>query len=337
MVKPKTFILVLFLLCLYGCYAGSVKPLLDRPDFKNENEPVRTLKVVVVADHSYPRKEIEKFVSTCSGLTEKQVGVKLEIMDLRPIEWGDELADIVKMEARIAAETWTIRGQFDVAFTFSDILQKVEGGKTPIGATDTFFWRYIFVKELDPYILLHELFHAFLLENSHSEKWVMKSARPAYGGQWYWLTPEDRRTLLRNKWRDFNIMPAGRLGEREWKESWFCYEVGLASLRGRAFDQAASLFTRCLELSPKKAEAYQCRGFCYTMRQQYDRAIVDFNRALEINPGYAEAYLHRGEAYYHKGEYENSWQDLQQARRLGFEPPTELLRNLRRAIAPQKG
>ncbi len=335
--KPKYIILLFLLPCLLGCYAGSVKPLLHRPEFKTENEPIRTLRVLAIADQSYSRPEIERFISKCSGLIDQQIGVRLEVIRWQPIQWGDELKDIIKMEAKVAAETWAIRDQFDVVFTFASFLQKVDGGKTPLGATDTFFWRYIFIKELDPYILLHELFHTFLLEKGHSEKWVMSGRRPPYGNEWYWLAPEDRKILLRNKWRDFNVMPAGRPGEQVFRESWFCYEVGLASLQNGAFDQAASLFTRCLELSPNKAEAYDRRGLVYTMREQYDEAIEDFSRALEINPKYAEAYLDRAKVYYLRGEYEKSWRDLKSSRDLGFEPPAQLLRDLRRASTSRNG
>ncbi len=205
--KSKILVLLSLLLCLIGCFAGSVKPLLDHPEFKTENEPIRTLKILLITDNSYRRDEIEKFVSKCSRLVERQVGIRLEILDWYQIQWGDELDDIYKMEIRIAADTWSKRDEFDIALTFVHFVQSVEGGKLPLGATDTFFWRYIFIKELDPFILLHELFHTFILKKGHSKDWVMRAGRPPYGNEWYWLTPEDRKDVLRNKWRDFNTMP----------------------------------------------------------------------------------------------------------------------------------
>jgi hypothetical protein len=56
--KMKKLVLLIPLLCLLGCYAGSVKPLLDRPEFKVENEPIRTLRVLLTTDHSYPKDKI---------------------------------------------------------------------------------------------------------------------------------------------------------------------------------------------------------------------------------------------------------------------------------------
>jgi hypothetical protein len=335
--KTKKLVLLLPLVCLLGCYAGSVKPLLNRPEFKAENEPIRTLRILLITDDSYRKDEIEKFVSKCSRLVEMQVGIRLEILDGYQIKWEDELEDIIKMEIRIAGDTWSKRDQFDIALTFVNFVHNIAGGKLPLGATDTFFWRYLFVKELDPYILLHELFHAFLLQKGHSKDWVMRAGRPAYGNEWYWLTPEDRKEVLRNKWRDFNVMPATEQEEEmKSKESWFYYNIGSAYLQKREFDQAILLFNKSLEINPKYAAAYETRGIIYSRREQFDQAIADFNKALEIDPKYVEAYMSRGRAYYFKGEYDKSWEDIKKAQDLGYKIPAEFLDDLRRASGKNK-
>jgi hypothetical protein len=95
--KAKKLVLLILLVSLPSCYAGSVKPLLNRPEFKAENEPIRTLRVLLISDHSYRKEEIEKFVSKCSSLIEMQVGIRLKIVDWHQIEWEDELDDILKM------------------------------------------------------------------------------------------------------------------------------------------------------------------------------------------------------------------------------------------------
>lgn len=296
--KAKRLVILLLLVCLTGCYSGSVKPLLSRPEFKAENEPIRTLRVLLITDDSYQKPEIRKFVSTCSHLVEIQVGVRLEILDWYPIKWEEELDDIIKMEIRIATDTWSRRDQFDVALTIVNFVHRIKGGKFPLGATDTFFWRYLFVKELDPYILLHELFHAFLLEQDHSKDWVMREARPPYGNEWYWLTPEDRRKVLRNKWRDFNIMPATESEEEnKLKESWFYYRMGSA----------------------------------YLEKKEFEQALLLLNKSIEINPKYAGAYFSRGRSYYFRREYDKSWEDIQKAQDLGYPIPAEFLNDLLRA------
>jgi Tetratricopeptide repeat len=295
LVKAKKLALLLLLVFLSGCYSGSVKPLLSRPEFKVENEPIRTLRILLVTDDSYRESEIKKFVSKCSSLLEMQVGIRLEILDWYQIKWEDELDDIIKMEIRIATDTWSKRDQFDIVLTFVNFVHSIKGGKLPLGATDTFFWRYLFVKELDPYILLHELFHAFLLEQGHSESWVMRGARPPYGNEWYWLTPEDRKKVLRNKWRDFDVMPATEQEEeRKWKESWFYYRMGSA----------------------------------YLEKGEFEQGVLLLNKSIEINPRYAEAYFSRGRGYYFVGEYDRSWEDIKKAQDLGYKIPAEFLNDL---------
>jgi len=323
--KTKRLSLLFILICLTGCYAGSVKPLLSRPEFRAENEPIRTLKVLLITDESYRKDEIERFVSKCSGLVEMQVGIRLEIKDWYEIKWEDELDDIIKTEMRIAADTWNRRDQFDVAITFVYFVHPIAGGRVPLGATDTFFWRYVFVRELDPYILLHELFHAFLLHRSHSNDWVMRGARPSYGNEWYWLTPEDRKEVLRNKWRDFNVMPVKGEEERKSKESWFYNKLGVACLQKKDFDRAILFFDKSLEVDPTSAEAYEMRGMAYSCMEQYDQAIADFNRALEIDPRLGEVYLSRAKAYFSQGEYGKSWGDIKKAQNAGHKIPDHFL------------
>ena len=203
----KCFLLFPLLVSLFGCYAGTVKPLLSHPDFKAENEPIRTLRIHLITDNTYKKDKIEKFVSKCSNLIEIQVGIRLEIVDWYQIQWENELNDISKMEIRIAAETWSKREQFDIAVAFVYFVRRVDGTKLQVGAIDTYFWRYILIKELDPFVFLHELFHAFLSEKGHSEEWAMRAVRHSYGSEWYWLTPEERKEVLQNKWRNFNLSP----------------------------------------------------------------------------------------------------------------------------------
>lgn len=333
--KTKILVFVIILGCLLGCYAGSVKPLLNRPDFKSENEPIRTLKVLLITDNTYQKDEIEKFILQCSSLIEMQVGMRLEIVDWQQIKWEGELDDIIKMEIRISADTWSKRDKFDIVITFVGFPYNIAGGKLPLGATDTFFWRYIFVGELDPFILLHELFHTFLLQRDHSQEWVMRSGRPTYG-EWYWLSTGDREGVLQNKWRDFNIVPGtegrGEIGSRE---SWFYYKVGCIYLQRRQFDQAILLLNRSLETNPKYAAAYETRGTVYSHREQYDQAISDFNRALEINPGFAQAYYSRGMVYWIEKEYDKSWEDIKKAQDLGYKIPAKFLKDLRNALRRQ--
>ena len=151
--KVNKFILLLFLVCLLGCAAGSVKPLLDHPEFKAENQPVRTLRVLLLTDDSYRKDEIEKWMARCSDLIEVQVGIRLEIVDWHRITWDKELNDIFRTHIELLRTRGPRRDTFDVALAPVHFVHRMDGSKLLLGAVDTFFWRYIFVRDLDPNIL----------------------------------------------------------------------------------------------------------------------------------------------------------------------------------------
>ena len=92
--KAKKITLLLLLACLLGCAAGSVKPLLDQPDFKAENQPIRTLRILLITDDSYRKDEIEKWISRRSNLVEVQVGIRLEIVDWYRIAWEKDRKEL---------------------------------------------------------------------------------------------------------------------------------------------------------------------------------------------------------------------------------------------------
>jgi hypothetical protein len=256
-VKAAKLIYLFLLACLIGCAAGSVKPLLEHPEFKAENQPVRTLRVLLLTDESYRKDEIEKWMARCSDLVEVQVGIRLEIAGWQRITWGNELSDIFRAHVRMAADTWTARDTFDIAVAPVHFVHRMGGGRLLLGAVDTLFWRYIFVREPDPNILLHELFHAFLLSTDHSDDWVMRAERSPYGNEWYWLTPNQRKVVLHNKWRDFNAMPlTGNTEGKRWNEGRFYHALGSLFLQRKEFNLAVPALAKSLERDPTFAPTY---------------------------------------------------------------------------------
>jgi len=244
--KIKKLVSLLLLISVSGCYAGTVKPLMNRPEFKAENEPIRTVRVLAITDGSYRKEEIEKLVSKCSQIMEIQVGIRFEVVDSQEIKWGDARNDSRRMLTKIATETWEKAGQFDMAIAFAHFFEGVV-----IGRIDGVFWRYIVVKELEPNLLLHEVIHAFLPGKEHTKDWLMKEARSPYGNEWYWLTPEERKVALQNKWRDFGAVPAvGEEKKGTTKECGFHYMIGIDHLRRKEYPQAVSAFEKSIKADP---------------------------------------------------------------------------------------
>jgi len=248
----KSVLTLLLLISLAACYAGTVKPFVDHPEFIAENEPVRTLRILILTDGSYRKEGIEELLSKCSRIMEKQVGIRLEIVDSQEIQWGDARNDSKRMLTKIATETWEKTDHFDMAVAFAYFDERPEPAKLNIGRIDGVFWRYIVVKELESNLFLHELFHAFLPGKEHGHDWLMKPVRSPYGSEWYWLTPEERREVLGNKWRDFNAVPAaGEEKKGTTKESGFQYFIGLDHFSRREYPQAVSFFEKSVEADPE--------------------------------------------------------------------------------------
>ena len=314
----KKFTILFFLVCLLGCAAGSVKPLLEQPEFKAENQPIRTLRVLLVSDDTYRKDEIEKWISTCSNLVEVQVGIRLEIVGWQRVTWDQELSDIFRTHIRMAADTWTGRENFDIAVAPVHFVHRLAGSTLLLGAVDTFFWRYIFVRELDPNIFIHELFHAFLLSTNHSDDWVMKAERSPYGAEWYWLTPDLRRVVLRNKWRDFNVMAVtGPAEGQKSREGRFYYALGSLYLQRKEFSLAVPLLTRSLEMDPKFAPAHN--NLAWILATADDAAFRNGPEAVRLavaacelsnwkNPGYFDTLA---AAYARVGDFDKAvrWQE----------------------------
>lgn len=249
--KVKPFVGLLFVAWVVGCYTGTIKPFLNEPEFTAENQPIRVLRILVITDGTYRKDAIEGLIAECSRIVETQVGIRFEVVDFQQIQWDDEDKDASRMLARIAKETVEERDSFDMAIGFVYF----DEGRT-IGRIDGVFWRYVVVKELEPNLLLHEIFHAFLPGKEHTTDWLMQPVRPSYGREWYWLTSEERKEVLKNKWRDFNVVPAVGVDKRgTTKESGFHYLIGLNQRRRGKPREALASFEKSVEADPEFAPA----------------------------------------------------------------------------------
>lgn len=277
----KVSLISLLLINLAGCYAGTVKPFVNRPEFKTENEPVRTVRILIVTDGSYRKEEIDKLVLKCSQIMEIQAGIKLEIADSHQITWGDEQNDSRSMLTKIASETWEKTTRFDVAIALAYFHERSESGGLMIGRIDGVFWRYIILKEPEPNLLLHELLHALLPGREHAKDGLMQPVRPSYGNQWYWLTPEERKEVLRNKWRDFNAVPATESNKTgTTKECGYHYYIGLGHLRKKAYHQAVSSLEKAIEADPYYPPSLNSLAWFLATTEK--KEMRDGKRAVEL-------------------------------------------------------
>lgn len=217
----KKIILSLFsLVFCIGCGSlGTIKSSLNDPAFQTENLPIRELRIAVLKDGCRDNEEIYQLINEASKSLKQQVGMTLQPVSWMPIEWKvRNLPD--PMVNQIEDETIHYQQYFDIAvapacFKFEDYVLSVAGYIIPLpiwlGAIDDDYRRFIVLKTLRTQTFLHEIFHAFLFDTAHSGgimKAIIIELIPGLPiNQTVYLTPEDRKKVLSNKWRDFNVKP----------------------------------------------------------------------------------------------------------------------------------
>ena len=75
-------------------------------------------------------------------------------------------------------------------------------------------------------------------------------------------------------------------------------------LQSYAEDSNMELIEDLVQLCPKNAKIYYCRGLVHHSNGDYNLAISDYSDAIKLDPKYAEAYHGRGTAYYYKAHKE---------------------------------
>lgn len=62
------------------------------------------------------------------------------------------------------------------------------------------------------------------------------------------------------------------------------------NFKQRNYQQGIKNLDKAIEIDPKWAWLYYCRGFAYEMLSNYQQAIKDFNKAIELDPNDANSY-----------------------------------------------
>jgi hypothetical protein len=204
--KAMILVLVSVFFMLSCTFMGTVKPSMHKADFKAYNEPIRTLRVLVLTGEDSPAQEnIGHFIhKEISPLLERQVGIRLRIVN-GPLQAGSFIDDWIGQpeEMRDFIGKTYASNKFDIAIAFPGPSAMSTLGVGKSGSIDDTWRRYIVLRNLDKCTGIREIFHCFVFSHKRS---LFGNLAPAVlpGICTVYLSEEDREEVLWNKWRDFS-------------------------------------------------------------------------------------------------------------------------------------
>jgi len=212
---------VLFLLLLAGLSScasyGTIKSQINDPEFQKENLPIRQLRVVAVVFDGRTEAELRELIQQTSDNLITQTGLGLNIVSMNDAgilesrNHNKALNEMLRKTRHISSEDYDIMiglAPVPAKDVFIAALSVFVPIPSWMGVIDNAHRRFILLKRNDVYVLSHEILHAFIFSKDHGGG-VMAAAQieilpfmHAINRTLY-LSPEDRKEVLRNKFRNF--------------------------------------------------------------------------------------------------------------------------------------
>ncbi|MFC1488613.1 hypothetical protein ACFL6B_02070 [Thermodesulfobacteriota bacterium] len=170
----------------------------------------------MITDEGIPLEAADALIRETSSYMEAQVGITLKTTArlTNSDKWPSKKRSDMLGHAYVLSKPY--RNDFDICVciyqpTTSEKIKKgLIGGWN--GVIDDVYRRYIIIKKMDFRTLLHEMYHAFIFSQKHSGSGIMQAGLisvlpfvPIYLNSSMDLSPSDRKEVLENKWRDFNL------------------------------------------------------------------------------------------------------------------------------------
>lgn len=212
----KLFLVLLLLVLISACTT-------ERSFLKNskirENQPIRTLKIIVVYNDNVPIVRGMAMIDEVSRLNELEVGIKLKVIRCIPVGGNSEYENLEHKDHIIALRQLRslaiIYGykdkDYDIVLGFANDppLPKHIGWAMvkPFGVIEDDYRRYIIFYHPTVKVIRHEIYHAFILTEGHTSRLMggLSVLNPSLNASW--LNARDREEVLVNKWRDFSVRP----------------------------------------------------------------------------------------------------------------------------------
>lgn len=195
---------------------ATTKGDIENTPFVQENLPVRNLSICLITDEGIPLETADALIRETSSYMEAQVGITLTttVRLTNSDKWPSKKRS--DMLGHVYVLSKPCRNDVDICVciyqpTTSEKIKKGLIGDWN-GVIDDVYRRYIIVKNMDSRTLLHEMYHAFIFSQKHSGSGIMQASLisiipfvPIYFNSSTDLSPSDRKEVLENKWRDFNL------------------------------------------------------------------------------------------------------------------------------------
>lgn len=182
-----------------------------------ENQPIRTLRVVVVYNSNVDVNKALKMIEKASKLTELEVGIRLHVIRCIPV--GGEsysMYDNMSIDPSWALSQlyslMILHGyklkDYDLALGFANdpFLQKHLSWalQKPFGIIEDDYRKHIVFQHPTVRVIRHEINHAFILSNGHTSLLMGSVSVINPNPNAKWLNKRDRMEVLLNKWRRFD-------------------------------------------------------------------------------------------------------------------------------------
>jgi predicted Zn-dependent protease with MMP-like domain len=194
----------LFTICLLLASCASL-PLTD-PGLQAQNQPIRTLNVLVIYDPWYGKVDLADALGMASDSLKQQVGIKIKpafiqcdlpnslgaAMNYLRIHYQDSDYDNV------------------IGFIYKKDIARTSNSfnGVRVALTENAYRRFTVMTIASSHVLIHEIGHYFLFSHLHSSSGVMAAEGLATSNL---FSPADRAEILTNKWRDFKVKPLPKM------------------------------------------------------------------------------------------------------------------------------
>lgn len=210
----KIIVTILLSLLLISCTTANS---FLKDSVAEENQPIRTLRVVVVYNSNVDVNRALRMIEKSSKLTELEVGIRLDV--IRCIPLGGESYSMYDNMSTDPSEAlfqlyslMILHGykpeDYDLALGFANhpfLLKHVSWAMVkPFGIIEDDYRKHIVFQHPSVRVLRHEINHAFILSKGHTSLLMGPVSVINPNPNAKWLNKRDRKEVLLNKWRKFD-------------------------------------------------------------------------------------------------------------------------------------